>query len=337
MKPFTAIILLLCLGSIHAQDTIPEIVLEGHQYTVYSIDISDDNKYLVSGGWDNTVKLWDYKNAKEIESFDYHTDFIRDLCFSKDNSMIASASRDKTIKINKLSTGDIITIINDYEPNIEDYYRNTYFSSISFTPDNKQLVFTLAGRNEIFFWDISTNTLSEKIVGPGRGIKKVEVSITGKYIAGITRDNSIIIWDLDTKKQVSVLKGHAGSVGNLCFSRNEKFLVSSGGSNVSYRKPIEHYNLMVWDVVKGDLVSVLTGHVDVVMRAKFSPDGRYIASASEDNSVRVWDVSTSKQIWKYESDCYFLSCCISPDGKYLAASSRDETIKLWDFKKIIKE
>lgn len=58
---------------------------------------------------------------------------------------------------------------------------------------------------------------------------------------------------------------------------------------------------------------------------------------SKDNSVRVWDVSTSKQIWKYESDCYFLSCSISPDGKYLAAPSRDETIKIWDFKKIIKE
>ena len=92
---------------------------------------------------------------------------------------------------------------------------------------------------------------------------------------------------------------------------------------------------MVWDVVKGDLVSMLTGHVDVVMMAKFTPDGRYIASASEDNSVRVWDVSTSKQIWKYESDCYFLSCSISPDGKYLAACSRDETIKIWDLKKIV--
>jgi len=245
MKPFTEIILLLSLGSIHAQDTIPEIVLKGHQYTVYSIDISEDNKYLVSGGWDNTVKLWDYKNAKEIKSFDYHKDMIQDLCFSKDNSMIASASRDNTIKINKLSTGEIITITNDFEPNIEGYYRLTYFSSISFTPDNEQLVFTLAGRNEIFFWDMSNNTLAEKIVGPGLGIKKVEVSINGKYIASLTRDNSIIIWDLDTKKQVSVLKGHVGSVDNLCFSRNEKYLVSGGGSNVSYRKPIEYYNLMV--------------------------------------------------------------------------------------------
>jgi WD40 repeat protein len=77
--------------------------------------------------------------------------------------------------------------------------------------------------------------------------------------------------------------------------------------------------------------------VDVVNKVKFTPDGRYIASTSEDNSIRVWDVGTSKQIWKYESGCYFLSCSISPDGKYLAASSRDETIKLWDLQKIIKE
>ncbi len=328
--------MLSCIVLLNAQDTIPDIILKGHKYTVYCIDISDDNKHLVSGGWDNTVKVWDYKNATEVKSFDYHKDMIRDICFSPDNSMIASASRDNTIKITKLSNGDIITITNDYEPNIEDYFRDTYFSSLSFSPDNKQIIFTLAGRNEIFFWDISTNTLSDKIIGPESGIRKAEVSNKGKYIAGITGDYSIIIWDMITKKKVSVLKGHAGSVGTVCFSRDEKYLVSGGGGNVTYRKPIEYYNLMLWDVVKGDLISVLSGHVDVVKKAKFTPDGQYIASASEDNSVRVWDVNNAEQIWKYESDSYFLSCSITPDGKYLAASSRDGTIKIWDLKKITK-
>jgi WD40 repeat protein len=83
------------------------------------------------------------------------------------------------------------------------------------------------------------------------------------------------------------------------------------------------------------LISELSGHVDCVLKVQFTPDDRYISSASEDNSVRVWDVSTAEQIWKYESDCYFLSCGISPDGKYLAASSRDETIKIWELNKII--
>lgn len=335
MKLLPAILILLCTGLSYAQDTIPDITLAGHQYTVYCIDISEDNKYLVSGGWDNTVKIWDYKNAKEIQSYDYHKDMIRELCFSPDNSMIASASRDNTIKVTTLSNGDVRTITNEYEPNIEDYFRDSYFNSLTFTPDIKQIVFTLAGRNDIFFWDIESNSLSDKIIGPESGMKEIEISHNGNFIAGISGENSIIIWDQNTKKQVSTLRGHAGSAGTLCFSKDDKYLVSGGGMNVSGRKPMEHYNLLIWDVARAELKSVLSGHVDVVKKVKFTPDGKYIASASEDNSVRLWDVHTSKQVWKYESDCYFLSCAISPDGKYLAASSRDETIKIWGLKKII--
>jgi WD40 repeat protein len=84
--------------------------------------------------------------------------------------MIASASRDKTIKINKLSTGEILTIPNNFEPNIKDYYRNTFFNSIAFSPDNRHLLFTLAGRNEIFFWDIKSKNLAKKITGHEDGI-----------------------------------------------------------------------------------------------------------------------------------------------------------------------
>jgi hypothetical protein len=58
------------------------------------------------------------------------------------------------------------------------------------------LVFIIAGRNEIFFLDIYTNTLSDKIIGPESGLRKAEVSNKGKNIAGITGDYSIIIWDL---------------------------------------------------------------------------------------------------------------------------------------------
>jgi len=164
MKLLQTMLLLAGMGQITAQDTIPDIILRGHQYTVYCIDMAEDNTHLVSGGWDNSVKIWDYINAEEIQSFDYHKDMIRELRFSKNNSMIASASRDNTIKINKLSTGDIITIANDFAPNIEEYYRDTYFNSMTFTPDNKQLLFTVAGRNEIFFWDINSPLNTSHII-----------------------------------------------------------------------------------------------------------------------------------------------------------------------------
>ena len=336
MKLLPVILMGFCMGLLNAQDTIPDITLEGHRYTVYCIDFSKDNRYLVSGAWDNTVKVWDFEKSEEIKSFNDHEDMIRDVCFSPDNSMIASASRDHTIRITNLSNGEVQIITNNYEPNIEDYYGNTYISSISFTLDNKKLLFTLVGRNEIFIWDVETNSLSEKILGPESGIRKLELSKDGKLIAGITGDNSVIIWDYITKKEVAVLKGQVGAVGTLCFSNDNKYLVSGGGKNVTGRNPPEHYNLRIWDLSTSEIISELSGHVDCVLKLKFTPDDKYLCSASEDNSVRVWDVSSATQIWKYESDCYFLSCSITTDGKYLAASSRDETIKIWDLNKIIR-
>lgn len=141
---------------------------------------------------------------------------------------------------------------------------------------------------------------------------------------------------MTTKKEIAELKDHIGQLATVCFSEDNKYLVSGGGVNVSGRKPIEHYNLRIWDLSTGKMTSELSGHVDCVLKVKFTPDGKYLSSASEDNSVRVWEINTAKQIWKYEADCYFLSCSITSDGKYLAASSRDETIKIWDLNKIIK-
>lgn len=334
MNLLLLITLILTNSNLFAQDSIPDIILSGHKYTVYTIDFSSNNKYLVSGGWDNTIKVWDYRNKKEFKSYQYHQDMIRIVCFSPDNSMIASASRDNTIKIINIENDRTQTIPNKYESNVNLFFNNTYFNSISFAPDNRHLLYTLAGRKEIFKWDLISNSLSDSIFGHTMGIGGLEISRSGKYLAGIAGDSSIIIWNIETMKQILVLKGHVGTVGTLSFSNNDRFLVSGGGRNVVGRNPMNHYNLIIWDLSTGNAISELEGHVDVVLKVKFTPDDKYIASVSEDNSVRVWDVYTSKQIWKYQNNCYFLSCDISPDMKYLAASSRDETIKIWDLNKI---
>ena len=79
--------------------------------------------------------------------------------------------------------------------------------------------------------------------------------------------------------------------------------------------------------------ATLKGHSSFVFRVSFSPDGQTLASASWDNTIKLWDVKTGKEIatLKGHTDVVY-SVSFSPDGKTLASSGRDRTIKLWDVK-----
>jgi len=74
----------------------------------------------------------------------------------------------------------------------------------------------------------------------------------------------------------------------------------------------------------------LTGHSDMVWSVVYSPDGRYLASGSNDKTIKIWEVATGKQLRTltgHYGEVY--SVVYSPDGRYLVSGSGDETIKIW--------
>ncbi|NCS59334.1 MAG: protein kinase [Microcystis aeruginosa G11-04] len=79
------------------------------------------------------------------------------------------------------------------------------------------------------------------------------------------------------------------------------------------------------------LDKTLTGHSDCLDSVAYSPDGRYLASGSRDNTIKIWEVATGKELRTLtgHSEIVF-SVAYSPDGRYLASGSRDNTIKIWE-------
>ncbi|REJ44776.1 MAG: protein kinase [Microcystis flos-aquae TF09] len=79
------------------------------------------------------------------------------------------------------------------------------------------------------------------------------------------------------------------------------------------------------------LDKTLTGHSNVVWSVIYSPDGRYLASGSQDKTIKIWEVATGKELRTLTGHSDRVrSVVYSPDGRYLASGSWDKTIKVWD-------
>jgi WD40 repeat protein/serine/threonine protein kinase len=75
----------------------------------------------------------------------------------------------------------------------------------------------------------------------------------------------------------------------------------------------------------------LTGHDNFVICVAYSADGKWLASASHDQTARIWDADTGSQLHTLHHNGYVLGVAFSPDGKRLATAATDWTAKIWDF------
>lgn len=123
---------------------------------------------------------------------------------------------------------------------------------------------------------------------------------------------------------VRTLLGHAARVKCIAISPAETHFVSSSSKDDK---------ITMWDIQTGEQRLVFQGHEDTIISAKFSADGRYLATTSRDKTLMIWDTVIGKQLFILEHAKIVICCAFSPDGKLIVSGCQDRACRVWNTKR----
>lgn len=203
--------------------------------------------------------------------------------------------------------------------------------SVAFSPDGSVLV-TSGDFGSLHTWDGKTGGAMGSFVGHAGPVKFVTF-VDDRTLASASDDQSIRIWD---ENPGWILERTIGSqddsttiahrVTAVDFSADSAQILVAGGI------PSRRGELQIFSTTDGSrLFSVPQAHDDVVYAARFSPDGKRIASGGADKYLRTFDIATSQQIRRFEGHTsYVLGVAWKRDGQLLASAGADDSVKVWN-------
>jgi WD40 repeat protein len=223
---------------------------------------------------------------------------------------------------------------------------------------------------ELTLWNTADWTRRKTLRGHRDALLSAALSPDGKIVATASYDQTIRLWDAATGKELRLLKGHNGPIFDVAFDPSGRLLASASGDRTvklwdvatgerldTFSQPTKDQYAVVFSpdgqhVIAGgvdsrirvwrispsakegtnDLVESLFAHDGPIVRLAVSRDGRWIASSSEDRTIKIWDAVRFTQVEKLadQSD-WTTALAIAPDNRTLVAGRMDGSLSIQSF------
>jgi serine/threonine protein kinase len=260
------------------------------------------DKYLVAGySQDRDIYLWDVATGKIVRRMTGHTAPEVGIAVAPDGKRLLSWSSDRTLRLWDLDGGNQLRKLEGH----------TDKAVGRFSPDGKH-VLSFSPDKTLRLWDAQTGKELQKFEGHAAACT-ASFSPDGKQIVSFGADQTIRLWDAQTAQEIRRLKGGVVKDGGHGFV--------AGGRRVAAYCEDQRYRL--WDTATGNIVQ----QIDLAQvgndRAGItpSPDGRLALVSHADLSVRLYDLTTGKEIQRYPGCRAARSFSFAPDGTVAVGGS----------------
>lgn len=284
-------------------------VLSEHLLAVLGVAFDPRGGLLASGSYDQTVKLWDLASNRLVRSLDGHRGAVNSVAFDRQGGILASASDDNTVRLWDVTSGRLLRSLEGHSRAV---------TSVAFDPQGGTFASGSQDRT-VKLWDVASGRLLRSLGGRQGAINSVTFDPQGRTLASASHDGLVQVWDAINGRLVSFFAGDRGSNLSFSFRLKDKTLAS---------ETTDHTPKI--DEGQADLLRSLGLNLSSVYGVAFNRHGTTLASASADNTVKLWGLARSKLLRTLEGHTGRVEAiAFSPDGSLLASMSSDHTIRLW--------
>jgi WD40 repeat protein len=320
--------------------------LQAHS-AVLDVEFNSDDSLLASAGQDGIIRLW--RANPWLKILTEPNNIVRSIAFNATGDRIAGGDADGLIHIwdeagewltmfpvgypeifnvqfspdgQLIAAGDqrgYVTIFDSQGNRLRAHtIHSDTVSSLNFSPNGQTLI-TSGFEPRLQAWDQATDQVSTLITYE-TAIRDVSWSFGGNMIGVATEDGMVRLLNPDYSEFRAPFSAHSGVIYSIALSQTEPVLIATSGADQTVK---------LWSL-DGNLLASTSGYDAGAWDLNFSPDGQWLAIASNDNTIHLWTQSGQPVTILTGHQDFVHSVHFSPDSQWLASSSADATVRLWD-------
>jgi WD40 repeat protein len=300
-------------------------LLAEHTGSVGAVAVSPDGKRIASGASDRLIKLWDRETGEEVLSLPGHTQGVVALAWAPDGKTLVSSGADRTIRRWDVAAGKELPQQENHQLNFNNLLNPP--PRLQVTPDGKRLLAWIPGSERyttLAMYDLASGKELLRFNDTGRNVTAVVFTRDGKWALTGARDGSLRAYNMETKQMQrggdAFLFERGAGIESLALSANGRVQVAGGDNG----------EVQVRDAGKKH---VLRHGAQKVLHCAVSADGKYAATAGQDNVIKLWDVAAGKELRSYpipvpaqERGGFVAQLTFTPDGRHLMTANANTTL-----------